>query len=80
MSAESGVGLRGFSVVDIRSCGFPRHAGLVRLGYLFARAKLNRSKTNMKNWSNYLITALIAVGAVYLYNTFVAPKAGLPTA
>jgi len=34
----------------------------------------------MKNWSNYLVTALIAVAAVYLYNTFVAPKAGLPTA
>ena len=34
----------------------------------------------MKNWSNYLVTALIAVAAVYLYNTFVAPKAGLPVA
>jgi len=32
------------------------------------------------NWTNYLVTALIAIGAVYLYNTFVAPKAGLPTA
>jgi hypothetical protein len=34
----------------------------------------------MKNWTNYLITAAIAIAAVYVYNTFLAPKVGLPTA
>lgn len=34
----------------------------------------------MKNWSNYLVTALVAIAAVYVYNTFLAPRVGLPTA
>lgn len=34
----------------------------------------------MKNWTNYLVTAGIAILAVYVYNTFLAPKVGLPTA
>ena len=32
------------------------------------------------NWKAYLTTALIAVSAVYIYNTFLAPKFGFPTA
>lgn len=34
----------------------------------------------MKIWSAYLVTALIAVVAVWAYNSYVAPKTGLPTA
>ncbi len=34
----------------------------------------------MKSWQNYVITGIVAIAAVYLYNTFLAPKVGLPTA
>ena len=32
------------------------------------------------NWKKHLITAAVAVAAVYLYNTFLAPRLGTPVA
>jgi len=34
----------------------------------------------MKNWSNYLITGLVAIAFVYVYNNLIAPRLGTPTA
>lgn len=34
----------------------------------------------MKNWTNYLITGLVAIAAVFLYNNYLAPQFKLPTA
>lgn len=42
-------------------------------------AKKPKTKKPM-SWQSYAKQALIAIVAVYLYNTFIAPKANLPTA
>ena len=44
------------------------------------RAGKSGRQIKMKNWTSYAITAVIAVLAVWAYNSFVAPKTGLPTA
>lgn len=57
-----------------------RSPGIGANGLPRRKIRLQKMQTDMKNWTSYAITAVIAVLAVWAYNSFVAPKTGLPTA